>query len=112
VSKFKQKSPVVEAVMWDGKDEKAVNAIVPKGYPPPLFTKDGNVDIWTASGILRARVGDFVVVDGADVLAVRFEAFVGGYEVIPETDKRGIKDFKDAQERKMALEKERGVGHG
>ena len=112
MAKFKAKSPIVDAVMWEGDNQKAVTSLMAKGAPPPLFTKDGTVDLWTPNGILRARRGDFIVRDpDGDVGVCRFEAFVSLFEVIDATDKKGKADFKDAEARKLALETQQEEGH-
>ncbi len=112
MGKFKQKSPVVDAVPWKGDNEEEVKALMPAGAPPALFTKDGTVDIWTPRGILRAHLHDWLVKDSdGDVGVVRFESFVSMFDVIQETDKKGKAYFKDAEARKAALDKQLKEGH-
>lgn len=107
MAKFKQKSPVVDAIVWDGENEKAVKAFLPKGMPPPLFTREGAVDLWTPVGIVRARQGFFIVKDSdGDVGVCGAEGFVRAFECIPETDAQGRKDYEAAVVRKAALDKQ------
>ncbi len=112
MSKFKQKSPIVEAIAWEGDNEKEVKAFMPPGAPPPLFTRDGDVDIWTAVGIVRAKPNAFIIKDAEGDLGVMgAEGFVRAYEVVPETDGDGRARYFDAEKRRAALEKQQQEGH-
>lgn len=113
MAKFKQRSPIVDAIVWEGDNEKELRAHLPKGYPPPLF-KDETVDLWTDRGIIRAHRGDFIVKepDGM-ILVYRPEYFAGSYETIQETDKEGREAFAVAERRRAEIEKQRKEdGHG
>lgn len=112
MSKFKQKSPVVDALVWEGDNEEEVKAFMPKGSPPALFTKDGTVDLWTGYGIIRAQVGQFIIKEEDGTLGVvRPESFVNAYEVIEETDGDGRARYHDAEKRKAELDRQLKEGH-
>lgn len=112
MAKFKQKSPVVDAIVWGGDNEKAVKNFLPKGMPPPLFTKDGAVDLWTSVGIIRAKQGFFIIKDAdGDVGVCGSEGFVRAFECIPETDAHGKKDYEKALAHKAAMDKQLKEGH-
>lgn len=112
MGKFKQKSPVVDAITWDGDNEKEVLAFMPKGAPPPLFTKDGDLDLWTSVGIIRAKPGFFIIKDADGDLGVCGSAgFVQAFECLPETDKRGRERYALAKKRKAETDKRLKEGH-
>lgn len=106
MSKFRAKSPIVDAVVIDEKNEKTIKGMLDKNYPPPMLMQDGTWDFWTPNGIIRARPGDFMVM-GMDgyITIFRPEAFANGFEVIPETDTQGKKDFAEAEDQLAALKR-------
>jgi hypothetical protein len=107
MSEFKQKSPLVQALVVDEDNYKEIKGMLGKDYPPPMMMKDGGVDFWTPSGILRGRPGDFLVkFPDASVAIYRAEAFADAFEVTPKTDKTGSRAFAEAETKRDAVKKE------